>query len=55
MLTEGAELLEPPAEDELELLEIFGDDPRVARLACQARLRSGGDGRLRIRVAPLDD
>lgn len=47
-LLEGAELLEPPDDDELELLELFGDDPSRCRLACQARLRAGA-GRLRVR------
>jgi ferredoxin len=47
---EGAELLEPPADDELDVLDIFGDDPAARRLACQARVRLGG-GRLRVRPA----
>jgi ferredoxin len=47
---EGAELLEPPADEELDVLDAFGDDPRRRRLACQARLKSG-PGRLRIRPA----
>ena len=47
---EGVELLEPPQEDELEVLEVFGDDPSRVRLACQARLRAGA-GRLRVRPA----
>jgi ferredoxin len=47
-ILEGAELLEAPADDELEVLDIFGDDPTRRRLACQMCLR-GGDGRLRIR------
>jgi ferredoxin len=55
LLIEGADLLEPPSEDELELLDIFGDDPRTVRLACQARLRVGGGGRLRLKVMPVDE
>lgn len=47
---EGADLLEPPADDELDVLDIFGDDPTQRRLACQIRLR-GADGRLRVRPA----
>jgi ferredoxin len=47
---EGGELLEPAEEDELEVLDAFGDDPAVVRLACQARLRAGA-GRLRVRPA----
>jgi 2Fe-2S ferredoxin len=47
---EGGELLEPAQEDELEVLDAFGDDPAAVRLACQARLRAG-PGRLRVRPA----
>lgn len=47
---EGANLLDPPGDDELEVLELFGDDPRRCRLACQAVVRSGV-GRLRVRPA----
>jgi ferredoxin len=47
---EGEGLLEPPADDELDVLDIFGDDPRARRLACQARVRQG-PGRLRVRPA----
>lgn len=48
---EGGELLEPPREDELEVLDAFGDDPANVRLACQARLRTSA-GQLRVRPAP---
>lgn len=48
---EGAEWLEPPRDDELEVLELFGDDPNRRRLACQASVRPGV-GRLRVRPAP---
>lgn len=47
---EGAELLEPPRDEELDVLDIFGDDPSRRRLACQARVRAG-DGLLRVRPA----
>jgi ferredoxin len=47
---EGAQLLEPPSADELDVLDIFGDDPARRRLACQARLRAG-PGRLRVRAS----
>jgi ferredoxin len=53
-LLEGAELLEPPSEAELDVLFLFGDDPAQRRLACQARLRSG-QGRTRLRVRAADD
>jgi ferredoxin len=49
---EGAELLEPPRDEELDVLDLFGDDPARCRLACQARVRPGA-GRLRVR--PADD
>lgn len=48
---DGGELLEPPEEDEIEVLDAFGDDPAAVRLACQARFRAGA-GRLRVRPAP---
>jgi len=47
---EGAELLDPPADEELDVLDVFGDDPASRRLACQARVRPGA-GRLRVRPA----
>jgi ferredoxin len=47
---EGAELLEPPHAEELDVLDLFGDDPSRCRLACQARVRPGA-GRLRLRAA----
>ncbi len=46
---EGAALLEPPRDDELDVLELFGDDPARTRLACQARVLAGA-GRIRVRV-----
>jgi len=49
-ILEGADLLEPPREDELEVLAVFGDDPGRRRLACQARVRPGA-GRLRVIAA----
>jgi ferredoxin len=47
---EGAELLEPPRDEELDVLDIFGDDPARRRLACQARVRPGA-GTVRVRPA----
>lgn len=38
---EGADELLPPAEDELDLLDVFNSKPPNVRLACQARLRPG--------------
>ena len=48
---EGAELLEPPRDEELDVLDIFGDDPARRRLACQAQVRAESG---RIRVRPVD-
>jgi ferredoxin len=47
---EGADLLEPPRDEELEILDMFGDDPARRRLACQARARAG-QGRIHVRPA----
>ena len=46
---EGGDLLEPPEDEELQVLELFGDDPARRRLACQARLGEGA-GRVRLRA-----
>jgi len=35
---EGGEALTAPEEDEVDVLEIFGDTPGEVRLCCQARL-----------------
>lgn len=47
---EGADLLDPPGDEELDVLDIFGDDPAARRLACQVRVQQG-PGRLRVRPA----
>lgn len=47
---EGSGLLDPPHDEELDILDIFGDSPDRRRLACQARVRSGA-GKLRVRPA----
>ncbi len=47
----GAELLEPPANDELEVLTIFAAEP-TERLACSAIVRPGPG---LIRLGPVDD
>jgi 2Fe-2S ferredoxin len=46
---EGAHLLEAPRDEELDLLDIFGDDPARRRLACQARV-TPGEGRVCVRA-----
>jgi ferredoxin len=38
---EGASELLPPEDDELSVLDLFGDDPARRRLACQARIKPG--------------
>lgn len=37
----GAEDLEPPHQDELDLLDVFNHDPSKVRLTCQAKLKLG--------------
>jgi ferredoxin len=49
-VVEGEALLEPPGDEELDVLDLFGDDPAKVRLACQLRVRPG-EGRLRLRVS----
>ena len=46
---EGIELLEPPGEDELGVLAIFGDDPGKRRMACASKVRPG-EGLIRVRA-----
>jgi ferredoxin len=50
---EGSEQLLPPEDEELDILDVFGDDPAVRRLACQAKMRPGL-ALLRIRPVPTD-
>jgi len=49
---EGGDLLEPPKDEELDVLDIFGDDPKQRRLACQAEVKPGGAV---LRVRPVGD
>lgn len=46
---EGAELLEPAGEDEVDLLDVVGG-PEGSRLACQVRVCAGGGV---VRVKPV--
>jgi|SRR6185295_19197427 ferredoxin len=48
---EGGEQLLPPAEDELDLLDVFNAPPGI-RLACQARL---GPGAVRVHIKAIQD
>ncbi len=51
VLEGGAELL-PPADDELDVLDIFATPPPQHRLACQARMKPG---LATLRVRAVDD
>ena len=53
IVLEGGDQLLPPEDEELDILDIFGDDPKVRRLACQAKMRPGL-GVVRIRPVPQD-
>jgi ferredoxin len=50
VVTEGAHLLEDPAQDERELLAILAEEPPRLRLACQSVARAA-PGIIRIRPA----
>jgi ferredoxin len=53
---DGAEHLVPPAEDELDLLDVFNHRPPLIRLTCQARLRPGaGAGAVRVHIKAVQD
>ena len=45
-IKEGADLLEPPNEEELDILDMLAA-PKTQRLACQAQIKAG-PGKLRI-------
>jgi 2Fe-2S ferredoxin len=50
---EGSDQLLPPKDEELDILDVFGDDPKKRRLACQAEMRPGLT-LLRVRPVPVD-
>jgi ferredoxin len=50
-VVEGAELFEPPAYDEADLLRLLGDR-KNHRIACQARIRPG-PGLIRLRPVAI--
>lgn len=50
-IVEGLELLEPPGDEERELLELLQGPPNV-RLACQTRVRAGGGC---VRLKPVGE
>jgi 2Fe-2S ferredoxin len=49
---EGHDAIAPPQDEELDVLDIFADDPKQRRLACCAKLSAGG---VIVRVQPVDD
>ena len=51
---DGAEHLVAPAEDELDLLDVFNHRPPLIRLTCQARLRPGA-GAVRVHIKAVQD
>jgi len=53
---EGGGALAGPEDDELDVLDIFGDDPGRVRLCCQLELRrdAPGDARVTLRVCDPD-
>lgn len=53
-IEEGAELLLPPEDEELDILDVFNVTPDRHRLACQAKARAGA-GRLRLRAVEDDE
>jgi len=54
VVLEGEAALEPPEDEELDVLDAFGQKPPKYRLACQARLRPGA-GPLRLRPVRDDE
>jgi 2Fe-2S ferredoxin len=53
-ILEGASLLLPAADDELDVLDIFSSPPPGHRLACQAKMKAGL-ATLRVRAVDDDD
>jgi ferredoxin len=51
-ILEGASELLPPADDELDVLDIFSLEPPKHRLACQAKMKPG---LATLRVRAVDD
>jgi 2Fe-2S ferredoxin len=54
VLIEGGELLLPPADEELDILDVFAVTPDRHRLACQARVKPG-PGLLHVRAVEDDE
>jgi len=51
VVLEGAEVLLPPEDEELEILDVFGNKPNQ-RLACCAKMKNGGGA---VKVRPVAD
>jgi ferredoxin len=49
---EGIEELTDAEDEELDVLDIFGDDPQKRRLACQAKMRAGT---ATLRICPAEE
>jgi ferredoxin len=49
---EGHDAIAPPQDEELDVLDIFADDPKTRRLACCAKLSAGG---VVVRMQPVED
>src|SRR5277367_325965 len=54
VVLEGAHLLAEAEDEELQVLDAFGQGPPDRRLACQAKLLAGG-GVVRVRAARDDE
>ena len=54
VVLEGAQLLAPAEDDEIQVLDAFGQAPPDRRLACQAKLANGA-GLVRVRAARDDE
>lgn len=47
---EGIDQLDAPKDEELDVLDIFGDDSKTRRLACQSKLHATAGGVVRVRA-----
>jgi ferredoxin len=50
VVLEGHDLLLPPEDEELDVLDVFGDSPPKRRLACCAKFKAGA-GQIRVKSA----
>ena len=47
---EGGDALSPPEQDELDVLDMFDDDPAKVRLCCQAKVVASATERVVLKV-----